>query len=116
MADWYRDNLGMRTVHLAPNKDLAILGDPESVGDRPVWLTMATPSTPLEMAVFKRHGYSIAGLTYQALDVAGAYEDGIASGLVGAAEPAMDPRTGLLTAHLREPNGNLLEIRAALAA
>jgi hypothetical protein len=50
-------------------------------------------------------------MSYLALDVRGAWESALEAGMEAISEPATDNRTGVLTAWVREPNGNPLEIR-----
>ena len=115
--EWYRDVLGQKIIHDArSNGDgLVYLADNTSDGRQCVNV-MATPSTDAERALMDRHGPVISSVLYQAVDVEGAWRDAIAAGFEPLDAPARDDRIGCTTGYLREPSGNIVQIRERLAA
>ena len=61
-------------------------------------------------------GPYISAILYEAKDIERAFADGEWAGMEAIAAPAEDPLTGLKTAKLREPSGNLVELREAASS
>ncbi len=116
-VEWYRDVLGQRILHDArsDNDGLVYLVD-HTYADRQCVNVMATPSTAAEHELMDRHGPVISSALYQATDVDQAWRDAVAAGFEEIAAPAPDDRIGVRTGYLREPSGNLVQVREPLAA
>jgi catechol 2,3-dioxygenase-like lactoylglutathione lyase family enzyme len=116
-VEWYTDVLGQRVLHDArsENDGLAYLVDPTYDGRQCVNV-LATPSTDAELALMDRHGPVISSVLYHAADVDSAHADAVAAGFIDLGAPAHDARIGCRTGYLREPSGNLVQLRERLAA
>ena len=114
---WYREVMGQRVLHDARsgNDGLVYLVD-ETYDGRQCVNVLATPSTDAEHELMDRHGPVISSVLYQAGDVETAWRDGLAAGFEEVAAPAHDDRIGATTGYLREPSGNLVQIRERLVA
>ena len=62
-----------------------------------------------------QHGPVISSVLYQAGDVDAAWADAVAAGFAGISAPAPDDRIGVRTGYLREPSGNIVQVRERLA-
>ena len=115
--EWYTDVLGQRILHDARSggDGLVYLVDPTYDGRQCV-NALATPSADAEHALMDRHGPVISSVLYQAGDVEQAWADGLAAGFEEVAAPVFDDRVGVKQGLLREPSGNLVQIRERLAA
>jgi len=115
-VDWYQQVLGQRIVHDARsnNDGLVYLAD-YSYEDRQCVNVLATPSHPAEHELLAQHGPCISSVLYQATDVDMAYADAVSAGFEGLDAPALDDRLGVRTGYLREPSGNLIQVRERLA-
>ena len=80
-----------------------------------VVMILAEPTTDAERAEYAKHGALIGGIDYQAVDFERAYPDALAAGFTQISAPAVDSRTGFATAVLREPSGNLVQLREVFA-
>ncbi len=116
-VEWYTDVLGQRIILDArsANDGLVYLADHTYEGRQCVNV-LATPSTEAEHALMERHGPVISTILYQAGDVDAAWRDAVAAGFGEVAAPAHDDRIGARTGYLREPSGNLVQVRERLAA
>ena len=116
-VEWYAEVMGQRLILDArsDNDGLVYLAD-HTYGSRQCVTVLATPSTDAERALVERHGPCISTILYQAGDVDQAWRDGLAAGFGEVSAPALDPRIGCRTGYLREPSGNLVQIRERLAA
>ncbi|MCY3619092.1 MAG: VOC family protein, partial [Acidimicrobiaceae bacterium] len=116
-VEWYTDVLGQRIILDArsANDGLVYLADHTYEGRQCVNV-LATPSTEAEHALMERHGPVISTILYQAGDVDAAWQDAVAAGFGEVAAPAHDDRIGARTGYLREPSGNLVQVRERLAA
>ncbi|MFW2382167.1 MAG: VOC family protein [Acidimicrobiales bacterium] len=117
MVDWYCDTMGQRILldRRSDNTGLVYLIDP-TYDERQCVNVLATPGNDAEQAIMDRHGPSISSVLYHADDVQGAYSDAQAAGMEAVLAPSLDDRTGVITGTLREPSGNLIQIRERLAA
>lgn len=116
-VEWYREVLGLRAVLDArsDNDGLVYLADRTYDGRRCVNV-LATPRTEAELAMMDEHGPVISSVLYQAADVDQAWADGVAAGFEPVSAPVGDDRIGAKTGYLREPSGNIVQIREPLAA
>lgn len=116
-VEWYRDVLGLRAVHDArsDNDGLVYLAD-RTYDGRQCVNVLATPRTEAELAMMDEHGPVISSVLYQAADVDQAWADGVAAGFEPISAPAADDRIAAKTGYLREPSGNIVQIREPLAA
>ena len=116
-VEWYQDVLGLRTVLDArsDNDGLVYLADPAYPGRRCVNV-LATPGTDAEQAMMDEHGPVISSILYEAADVDQAWADAVAAGFGAISAPAPDDRIGVRTGYLREPSGNIVQVREPLAA
>jgi catechol 2,3-dioxygenase-like lactoylglutathione lyase family enzyme len=115
MVDWYVSVLGQRVVldSRSDGDGLVYLADP-TFSQRHCVSVLASPRHDAERELVARHGPCISTALYQAADVQGAFDDAVAAGFTSLELPAVDDRTGALTALLREPSGNLVQIRQPL--
>ncbi len=116
-VEWYQDVLGLRTVLDArsDNDGLVYLADPAYPARRCVNV-LATPGTDAEQAMMAEHGPVISSILYEAADVDQAWADAVAAGFGAISAPAPDDRIGVRTGYLREPSGNIVQVREPLAA
>ncbi len=116
-VEWYTDVLGQRVIvdSRAGNDGLVYLAD-HSYHRRQCVTILATPANDAEQALMERHGPCISTIVYQAVDVSSAWRDALAAGFAEIAAPAYDHRIGCRTGYVREPSGNLVQIREPLAA
>lgn len=116
-VEWYRDVLGQQIIHDARSDGdgLVYMADRTYAGRQCVNV-MATPSTDAEQALMDRHGPAISSVLYQAGDVDAAWNDAVAAGFEPLDAPAHDDRIGARTGYLREPSGNIVQVRERLAA
>ncbi len=116
-VEWYTEVLRQRIVLDArsDNDGLVYLAD-HTYGGRQCVNVLATPRTEAEQALMQRHGPVISTVLYQAGDVDAAWRDALAAGFGEVAAPAPDDRIGARTGYLREPSGNLVQVRERLAA
>ncbi|MYH00289.1 MAG: VOC family protein [Acidimicrobiaceae bacterium] len=116
-VEWYTGVLAQRIILDArsDNDGLVYLADHTYEGRQCVNV-LATPSTEAEHALMERHGPVISTILYQAGDVDAAWSDALAAGFGEVAAPAHDDRIGARTGYLREPSGNLVQVRERLAA
>ena len=77
---------------------------------------LATPGTDAEQAMMDEHGPVISSILYEAADVDQAWADAVAAGFGAISAPAPDDRIGVRTGYLREPSGNIVQVREPLAA
>lgn len=115
MVQWYTEILGQRILldRRSDGTGLVYLIDPTFEQRRCVNV-LATPDNDAEAELVDRHGPCISTALYQAVDVAGAYADAVSSGFQEVSAPSLDSRTNVLTCTLREPSGNLVQIREPL--
>ena len=111
-VDWYCEVLGQRVVHDArsDNDGVVYLAD-HTYADRQCVSVLATPALGAEHVLMDRHGPVISSVLYQAADVAQAYADAVAAGFEEISAPAHDDRIGGITGYLREPSGNIVQVR-----
>jgi len=116
-VDWYVDVMGQRILHDArsDNDGLVYLAD-HTYDRRQCVTVLATPANDAERELMERHGPAISSILYQAGDVDLAWRDGAAAGFEEVAPPAHDDRIGCTTGYLREPSGNIVQIRERLLA
>jgi len=109
---WYERVMGLRTIHGSPAEGIVYLADGEYDAEhRNVAMILAEPRSVAEQAEYAKHGPLIGGINYQAKDFARAVPDALAAGFEQVSAVATDDRTGLETAVLREPSGNLIYLR-----
>ena len=116
-VEWYTQVLGQRIIHDArsDNDGLVYLAD-HTYTERQCTTVLATPSTDAERTLLDRHGPCISTILYQAANVDQAWRDALAAGFEEISAPAHDSRIGCVTGYVREPSGNLVQIRERLAA
>jgi catechol 2,3-dioxygenase-like lactoylglutathione lyase family enzyme len=115
MERWYAGALGLRTIFesVEGKEGMVYMAAPDyNPVQSNIVLQIATPSTQEECRQFERFGSQIAVIMYLADNVPMAWESALGAGLEPISEPAVDTRTGVLTAWIREPNGNPLLVRA----
>ena len=111
-VEWYCRVMDLRPIHGSVESGAVYLADRDyDAGERNVVMILAEPASEAETAEYVKHGALIGGIDYQAVDFERAYPDALAAGFVEVSPPAVDPRTGLATAVLREPSGNLVYLR-----
>lgn len=116
-VEWYRDVLGQRIIHDARSDgDGAVYLVDHTFDGRQCVNVMATPHTEAERAMVDRHGPVISSVMYQAGDVEMAWRDAVAAGFEPLEAPIHDDRHDCITGYVREPSGNLVQIRERLAA
>ncbi|HCV34738.1 MAG TPA: glyoxalase [Acidimicrobiaceae bacterium] len=116
-VEWYSRVLGQRVIldSRSSNDGLVYLAD-DTYGVRECVTVLATPATEAERALVEQHGPCISTILYQAADVEQAWRDALAAGFSEVSAPAHDDRIGCRTGYVREPSGNLVQIRERLAA
>lgn len=116
-VEWYQDVLGQRIVHDArSNNDGVVYLADHTYDGRQCVNVLATPSIDAERALMDQHGPVISSVLYQAGDVEGAWADAVNAGFDEIAAPALDDRIGVKTGYVREPSGNIVQIRERLSA
>lgn len=110
-VDWYGKVMGLRPIHGSVDDGIVFLADPLYSAERNVVMILAEPHTDAERAEFAKHGPLISAIDYQAIRLEDAYADALLAGFDDVSSPVMDGRTGLITAIVREPSGNLVNIR-----
>jgi len=116
-VEWYTEVMGQRIILDArsDNDGLVYLAD-DTYGERQCVTVLATPATGAERILMDRHGPCISTILYQAADVEQAWRDAVAAGFEEVSAPTHDARIGGATGYVREPSGNLVQIRERLAA
>jgi 4-hydroxyphenylpyruvate dioxygenase-like putative hemolysin len=114
---WYTEVLGQKIIHDArsDNDGLVYLADSTYDGRQCV-SAFATPSIDAEHALMDRHGPCISSVLYQAGDLDMAFTDAINAGFGEISAPAFDNRIGCRTGYVREPAGNIVQIRERMTA
>lgn len=111
-VDWYCDVMDLRPIHGSVESGIVYLVDRGyDAESRNVAMILAEPTSAAELAEYDKHGALIGAIDYQAVDFDRAYPDALAAGFAEVSAPALDARTGLNTAVLREPSGNLINLR-----
>lgn len=116
MRDWYCNTMGLRPVYEANEGEARCVYLADSDYDtekRNVVMVLCTPRNEEERTNFVKLGPYIAALNYQAVDVEDAYAEALEAELESVSGPVVDPLTGALTFRVREPNGNIVEVREA---
>lgn len=116
-VDWYADVLGQRILHDARsgNDGLVYMVD-GTYEDRQCVNVLATPSNDAEQKLMDQHGAVVSSVLYHADDVEGAWRDAVLAGFEEVDAPRMDDRIGAKTGYLREPSGNIVQVRERLVA
>jgi 4-hydroxyphenylpyruvate dioxygenase-like putative hemolysin len=117
MVDWYTDVLGQRILldRRSDNTGLVYLID-STFESRECVNVLATPNHDAEHELVDQHGPCISTALYQATDVQGAFDDALACGFEPVSAPRFDEFSGALACIIREPSGNLVQVRSPLAA
>lgn len=116
-VEWYTEVMGQRIVLDARSggDGLVYVAD-DTYDERQCVTALATPSIDAEQALMDRHGPCISTILYQAHDLDSAWRDALSAGFEEVAAPQHDSRIGARTGYVREPSGNLVQIREPLAA
>jgi len=108
MVRWYQQIMDMRVLEEFRDGDQGMVvmvdKDYDPVERRSLFI-LQSARHDFEKEHMAKHGPYISSIIYQAKDVMRAWEDALWAGMEALQEPAVDPLTGLLTAHLREPCG-----------
>jgi catechol 2,3-dioxygenase-like lactoylglutathione lyase family enzyme len=114
MKDWYQDVMGMRLLEEFRKNGYheVVLTDGEyDAVSRCSLFVLHNARHDFEKKHLAEHGPYIGSIIYQAKDVGRAYDDAIWAGMKEVTKPAIDPVTGIVTAHIREPcGGNMLTL------
>jgi catechol 2,3-dioxygenase-like lactoylglutathione lyase family enzyme len=111
-VDWYCDVMSLRPIHGSVESGVVYLADHDNDAEsRNVAMILAEPASEAELAEYDKHGALIGAIDYQAVAFDRAYPDALAAGFAEVSAPALDARIGLNTAVLREPSGNLINLR-----
>lgn len=111
---FYHDVMGFKTAfkNVEDNKGIIYLIDERyDEASNNIALQLKTPSIDAEKDLFEKYGPYISTISYLSGDVEFAYERAIRAEFEPISAPAVDPLTGALTAWIREPNGNIIEVR-----
>ena len=115
MVDWYEKALDLHVLKAYRNgDDVAVYMSDKDYDpkERNTVFVLTTTRNQEDRKTFESHGPFISRVIYQAHDVQQAYKDALWAGMAAlSGEPKVDPLTGALTARLREPSGNIIELR-----
>jgi catechol 2,3-dioxygenase-like lactoylglutathione lyase family enzyme len=119
MTAWYTDVMDMRVLtEFRKNgyREVVMCDKNYDADERRSLFVLHNARHDFEKKHKSQHGPYISAIVYQAKDVKRAYADGVWAGMKGLQEPAKDPVTGLVTAHLSEPcGGNVLTLTEPFA-
>lgn len=116
-VEWYQDALGLSVlVDARSDNDGLVYMIDRTYRGRQCVNVLATPSTDAERRMMDRHGPVISSVLYQAADVDGAWAAAVSAGFGEISAPARDGRIGVRTGYLREPSGNIVQVREPLSA
>jgi catechol 2,3-dioxygenase-like lactoylglutathione lyase family enzyme len=115
MSDWYQKALDLRVLSKHGNGSGCVqlvdkFHDPR---ERNTLMVLSTARNDVERAAVAANGPYISTILYEAADLDQAVEDATWAGMEPVFAAAEDPWTGARTAFLREPSGNLIELREA---
>ncbi len=115
-VEWYQEVLGLSVLVDArsDNDGLVYMAD-RTYRVRQCVNVLATPNTDAERRMMDRHGPVISSVLYQAADVDSAWVAAVAAGFGEISAPAPDDRIGVRTGYLREPSGNIVQVREPLS-
>jgi catechol 2,3-dioxygenase-like lactoylglutathione lyase family enzyme len=119
MSSWYQNALGLRELRRSGNGQTACVELVDCAYDaeeRNTVMVLSTARTEEEQAVMADKGPYISAILYEAKDIEKAFEDATWAGMEAVQAPAEDELTGWRLARLREPSGNLIYLREAVAA
>jgi catechol 2,3-dioxygenase-like lactoylglutathione lyase family enzyme len=119
MSDWYQKALDLRVQEHYQNGaggQIHLVDKFYDARERNTVMVLRTARGDEERAAMAGKGPYISAILYEAKDVERAFADGEWAGMEAIAAPAEDPLTGLKTAKLREPSGNLVELREAASS
>jgi len=116
-VEWYQDVLGLSVlVDARSDNDGLVYMIDRTYRGRQCVNVLATPSTDAERRMMDRHGPVISSVLYQAADVDSAWAAAVAAGFGEISAPERDDRIGVRTGYLREPSGNIVQVREPLSA
>jgi catechol 2,3-dioxygenase-like lactoylglutathione lyase family enzyme len=111
---FYQEVLGFKTAfkNVRDNHGVIYMIDKRyNVDNNNIALQLKTPCIAPEKKFFEKYGPYISTISYLSGDVEFAYKRALRADFESISAPAPDELTGAMTAWLREPNGNLIEIR-----
>jgi predicted enzyme related to lactoylglutathione lyase len=79
-------------------------------------MVLSTARTEEEQVVMADKGPYISAILYEAKDIDKAFADATWAGMESVQAPAEDELTGRRLARLREPSGNLIQLRESVVA
>ncbi|MGD9310810.1 MAG: VOC family protein [Desulfosarcina sp.] len=111
---FYQDVMGFKSAfrNVTDNQGVIYMIDTRyNVDDNNIAIQLKTPTIAPEKALFEKYGPYISTIAYLSGDVEFAYQRALRAEFESISAPAVDELSGAETAWLREPNGNLIEIR-----
>jgi predicted enzyme related to lactoylglutathione lyase len=115
MSDWYQKALDLRVLRSGGNGagGFVELSDKyHDANERNTVMVLSNAMSEEQKAILSDKGPYISAIIYEAADIEGAFEDATWAGMEAVSPPAEDELTGISTAWLREPSGNLIQLRA----
>jgi len=115
MSDWYQKALDLRVLRSGGNGagGFVELSDKyHDANERNTVMVLSNAMSEEQKAILSGKGPYISAIIYEAADIEGAFEDATWAGMEAVSPPAEDDLTGIPTAWLREPSGNLIQLRA----
>jgi catechol 2,3-dioxygenase-like lactoylglutathione lyase family enzyme len=119
MSEWYQRALDLRVLKTYRNGSGACVHLADKFYDareRNTLMVLSTPRNDEEKAALAKTGPYISTIIYEAKNLEQACGDAEWAGMHLVAAPVEDERTRVQTALLREPSGNLIELRQAQSA
>lgn len=116
MSHWYQKALDLRVADDLPNVSGSCVHlvdkyyDPQK---RNTIMVLSTPRNAEEEKVLAATGPYISTIIYEAKNLEQAFGDAEWAGMEAVSQPAKDSAGGVRSAFLREPSGNLIELRQA---
>ena len=119
MSEWYQKALDLRVLKSYSNGEggcVHLVDKYHDAQERNTLMVLSTARSDEEKAILRDKGPFITSIMYEAKDLDQAFGDATWAGMEVVSEPAPDALTGIRSARLREPSGNLIDLCQAAAA
>jgi len=116
MSEWYQRALDLRVLGSGGNAAggyVELTDKYHDAEERNTIMVLSNAFSDEEKSILEGKGPYISAIIYEANNIQQAYEDATWAGMEAVSDPAEDSLTGIRTAWLREPSGNLIQLRAA---